>query len=414
MSLTDTAIKAIKPTGKAQKITDGKGLFLYVTPQGGKSWRMAYRFGGKQKTLCLGAYPAVSLKQARDKRDAAKSWLADGIDPSIAKKEAKVAVAAAAAVARQSNTFARVALQWLEVHQTKVSEKRAKNIRRRLEMYLFPAFGGKAIEDLEPQDILKAVQPAVAQGKIETASILCGIAGQVCRYARLMHMVKYNVADGLTEALPKKPERHFAAITDPAEVGHLLCDIDNYHGNLSVSYALKIMPYVFVRNTELRGAQWTEIDFDKALWTIPAARMKMKRPHVVPLARQALELFMELYEFTGDGVYCFPSTHSRTAVISDMGLLNALRRMGYARGTMTVHGFRSMASTLLNEQGFRADVIEMQLAHVEQNAVRAAYNHAEYLEERGNMMQRWADYLDGLRQAAKTGGNVMLLGVDMW
>ena len=402
MSLTDTSIRAIKPTGKAQKITDGKGLYLYVTPQGGKSWRMAYRFGGKQKTLCLGAYPAVSLKQARDKRDAAKSQLADGIDPSIAKKEAKAAAAAVAA--RQSNTFARVALQWLEAHQTKVSERRAKSTLRRLEMYLFPAFGDKAIEDLEPQDILKAVQPAVTMRKIDTARTLCGIASQVCRYARLMHMVKYNVADGLTAALPRKPENHYATIIDPVEIGHLLCNIHDYRGYFPVSYALKIMPYVFVRSTELRGAQCAEIDFNKALWTIPAVRMKMKRPHIVPLARQTLELFSELHEITGDGVYCFPSTHSRTTVVSDMGLLNALRRMGYARGTMTIHGFRSMASTLLNEQGFRADVIEIQLAHIEQNFVRAAYNHAEYIEERRNMMQRWADYLDGLREAVKTGG----------
>lgn len=398
MSLTDANIRAAKPREKPYKLTDGGGLVLYVTTTGAKSWRLQYRFGGKQKNLTFGLYPAVSLQQARKKRDAAKSQLADGIDPAAVKQEAK---AAAVAEARKvQNTFQHVALQWYATHKTKLCEKKAKTTLRRMEMYLFPSLGAMPIDELEPQDVMSAVQPAVAKGAIETASILCGITSQICRYARLMGLVKYNVADGLTAALPKKQTEHFATITDPVEVGHLLRAIYEYPGEPSMRYALQIMPYVFLRNTELRAAPWTEIDLNNATWTIPAARMKAKRVHVVPLARQVVELFRELHEFTGDSPYCFPSTYSRTAVVSDVGLLNALRRMGYAKGQMTIHGFRAMASTLLNEQGYRPDIIEAQLAHGERNSIRAAYNHAEYMDERRAMMQEWADYLDSLRAAA--------------
>jgi len=271
----------------------------------------------------------------------------------------------------------------------------------RLENMLFPHIGNVSFVALEPGNILQAVRPAEERGAIETAHKLVNLAGQVCRYARLVGYAKYDVAAGLTEALPKVQTKHMAAITDPTKIGHLLRAIDEYQGDASISYAMRILPYVFLRSQEIRGAEWTEISFDTAEWTVPAGRMKMRQPHVVPLAQQMVSLFATLREHSGAGRLVFPSPFSASRCISDMGLLNALRRMGYVKGEMTIHGFRGMASTLLNEQGYRADVIETQLAHGERNAVRKAYNHAQYLPERRAMMQEWADYLDSLRQSAE-------------
>jgi integrase len=279
------------------------------------------------------------------------------------------------------------------------SEGHRKKILSRLENQLFPTLGGKPFASIEPGDILAAVNKAEERGAIETAHRLTQLAGQVCRYARLCGYVKYDVAAGLVEALQPVQTKHHAALTDPKEIGHLLQAIGSYHGDISITYALRIMPYVFVRSGEIRGAEWQEIDLDAAEWVIPAGRMKMKRPHVVPLARQVKKLLKALHEHSGERDLVFPSPFSATRCISDVGLLNALRRMGYSKDEMTVHGFRSMASTLLNEQGYRPDVIEAQLAHGDQDAIRSAYNRASYLNERRRMMQAWADYLDGLREA---------------
>jgi len=234
---------------------------------------------------------------------------------------------------------------------------------------------------------------------IETAHRLAQLAGQVCRYARLVGYAKYDVASGLVEALPPVQTEHYPAIIDPKEIGALLRAIDDYPGDVSTRYALRIMPYVFVRSGELRAATWKEFDLAGAEWVIPARRMKMKRPHNVPLARQVLALLAELREYSGGWDLLFPSPFSATRCISDMALLNALRRMGYGKEQMCVHGFRTTASTILNEQGYRPDVIEAQLSHGEKNAIRGAYNRAEYMPERRSMMQEWADYLDGLREA---------------
>lgn len=395
MKLSDTSIRNIKPTAKVQKLSDGGGLFLFVSPTGGKLWRMAYRFDGKQKTLSFGAYPAVSLKDARSRRDAAKVLLAADIDPAEEKKREK---ASAEAVAReQASTFENVAREWFEKKTAHLTDEYRKQILSRIEKQIFPHIGGKLFAQLEPADILSAVSHAEKRGAIETAHKLVNLAGQVCRYARLVGYAKYDVAAGLTEALPSVQTKHLAAITDPVKIGHLLRDIDGYQGEISIIYAMRILPYVFVRSSELRGAAWEEINLGVAEWIIPAGRMKMRKPHIVPLARQVVELLTSLREHSGDGKLVFPSPFSATRCISDMGLLNALRRMGYAKGEMTIHGFRGMASTLLNEQGYRADVIEAQLAHGERNAIRAAYNHASYMEERRTMMQEWADYLDNLR-----------------
>ena len=393
--LTDTAVKMAKPKERPYKLTDGGGLYVFVTPSGGKLWRLKYRFDKKEKLLSLGAYPAISLKDARTRAMAATELLARGMDPSAERKAAKAKAVAA------SQTFEKVARDWYAKQIGKWTPRHAGNVLRRLEVHAFPELGARPIADLGAPDFLAVLHKIEKTGHLETARRVAQLCGQVTRYARLAGIVAADAASGLTEALTARQAQHFATITEPEKIGCLLRDIDGYQGEPSTCYALRILPYVFVRSSELRGATWDEVDLDKAEWSIPAERMKMRRPHVVPLARQVVELFASMRQLTGGGRLVFPGLASATRPLSDIGLLNALRRMGYARGEMTVHGFRSMASTLLNEQGFNRDWIERQLAHCEKNAVRAAYNHAEYLPERRRMMQAWADYLDGLRSGAK-------------
>ena len=395
MKLTDTALRALKPTGKVQKLSDGGGLYLHVTPTGSRLWRMAYRFTGKQKLLSFGAYPSVSLRDARKLREEAKEQLAKGIDPGAEKRQAKEAVLAQKREAR--DTFEFVAREWFAKYEPTLSNKHAQKLRRYLENTLFPVLGGKPITLLEPADFLQVVQPSERLGHHETAHKLMRLCGQVTRYARITGRIKYDVAAGLTEALAPVQTTHFAAVTVPDDIGLLLRDIDAYVGYTSVVYCLKILPYVFTRPSELRLAYWSEFDLKNGIWSIPASRMKMRREHVVPLAKQVLSIIEELHVYTGNGELLFPSTRALTTPISDAAPLAALRRMGYGKETMTLHGFRAMASTRLNELGFRADVIEAQLAHKEPDTVRLAYNRAEYMEERRALMQSWADYLDGLR-----------------
>lgn len=395
MKLTDTALRALKPTGKVQKLSDGGGLYLHVTPTGSRLWRMAYRFAGKQKLLSFGAYPAISLRDARKLREEAKEQLAKGIDPGAEKRQAKEAVLAQKREER--DTFEFVAREWFAKYEPTLSAQHAQKLRRYLENTLFPVLGGKPVTQLEPSDFLQVVQPSERLGHHETAHKLMRLCGQVTRYARITGRVKYDVAAGLTEALAPVQTTHFAAVTVPDDIGLLLQDIDAYVGYTSVVYCLKILPYVFTRPSELRLAHWSEFDLKNAIWSIPASRMKMRREHVVPLAKQVLTLLKELHVYTGNGELLFPSTRALTTPISDAAPLAALRRMGYGKDTMTLHGFRAMASTRLNELGFRADVIEAQLAHKEPDTVRLAYNRAEYMEERRSLMQSWADYLDGLR-----------------
>lgn len=395
MKLTDTALRALKPTGKVQKLSDGGGLYLHVTPTGSRLWRMAYRFTGKQKLLSFGAYPTVSLRDARKLREEAKEQLAKGIDPGAEKRQAKEAVLAQKREER--DTFEFVAREWFAKYEPTLSNKHAQKLRRYLENTLFPVLGGKPITLLEPADFLQVVQPSERLGHHETAHKLMRLCGQVTRYARITGRIKYDVAAGLTEALAPVQTTHFAAVTVPDDIGLLLRDIDAYVGYTSVVYCLKILPYVFTRPSELRLAHWSEFDLKNGIWSIPASRMKMRREHVVPLAKQVLSIIKELHVYTGNGELLFPSTRALTTPISDAAPLAALRRMGYGKETMTLHGFRAMASTRLNELGFRADVIEAQLAHKEPDTVRLAYNRAEYMEERRALMQSWADYLDGLR-----------------
>ena len=402
MPLTDIAIKALKPKDKPYKESDSGGLYLEVAPSGGKWWRLKYRFGGKEKRISLGTYPTISLKDARERRDEAKKLLANSTDPGEKRKEDK---AAAAAIAQeQALTFEVVAREWFDTMGPAHRENNQKKILWLLGL-LNTHIGSKPISQLKAADILAAIRPVEAAGHISTAHTLAQKAGQVCRFARRCGYTEFNPADRLSEALKPLQTKHYATITDPKGIGRLLRAIDEYDGGIGVSYALKILPYVFLRNSELRGAEWREIDFDKAVWTVPASRkdkdntgMKMRVPHVVPLSRQVVELFRKLHVFTGNGGICFPSPQSKSQCISDVGLLNALRRMGYSKDEMTIHGFRAMFSTLFNEQGFDPNHIEKQLAHKEKDKIRDAYNHASYMEQRRVLMQAWADYLDSLRE----------------
>lgn len=397
--LTDARLRTLKPTERTQKLADGGGLYIELTPQGSKLWRLAYRFDGKQKKLALGKYPETSLADARNLREQAKALLAKGIDPSTEKKRVKVEVEKAALA--DAMTFERVASEWLEKRGADKTERYRKELRQRLENHILPHIPAMPFSELEAQDFLAPLRIVEARGSLEMAHRLAQIIKQVARFAKVSGYSRHNEAADIGEALQKRgAPKHMAAIVDPRELGGLLRAVASYNGDISTRYALRLMPYVFVRSSELRGAKWAEFDLEKRQWVIPAERMKMRIPHIVPLSSQVMRLLGELHEWTGNGALLFPGLASKTRPITDMALLNALRRMGYARGVMTIHGFRATASTLLNEQGYRREVIEAQLAHKERDKVREAYNHASYLPEREKMLQEWADYLDELKTRA--------------
>lgn len=392
MSLTDAYIRNLKCPHKAKKHFDGGGLFLFHSPSGKKLWRMAYRFGEKPKTLSFGEYPVLSLKDARDRREETKKMLANGIDPGEKKKAVK-----AEQLSEIHDTFRNVALEWYETRTTDFTEKHRGTVMYRLEKYIFPIIGDEHIARMEAPDILAVVRPLEQKGQNETARRVLQIIGQVYRYAVITGRAKRNPATDLHGALKPRKTVHRAAITEPAKVGQLLHNCDNYDGYFPIICALRLAPLLFVRPTELRAAEWSEFNLEGQEWRIPAERMKMKQVHIVPLATQAVKILEELREYSGSGKYLFPSIRTDTRPLSDATVLNALRRMGYAKDEMCTHGFRSIASTLLNELGYNRDWIERQLAHGERNDVRAAYNYAEYLPERRKMMQEWADYLCSLR-----------------
>ena len=395
MPLFDTTLRNTRAGEKPQKLSDGGGLYLLVKTTGKKFWHMAYRFEGKQKLLSFGQYPEVSLSDAREARQKARELLAKGIDPGQVKKEAKQAKKAEEQIA--CSTFQKVATEWFQKYELKLSEKHAAKLRRYLETKIFPLIGHKPVADLTPQDFLTVVSEAERLGHNETAHKIMHLCSQVMRYARITGLVQYDTAGGLTAALTSVQRTHYAAITEPKEIGILLRDIDAYEGYTPVYYFLKILPYVFTRPSELRLARWEEFDFDKAMWKIPSTRMKMRREHTVPLSRQVIRLLNELKQYTGGGDLLFPSPRANSAPITDAAPMAALRRMGYSKEKMTLHGFRAMASTRLNEMNFRPDTIEAQLAHKCADEVRLAYNRADYMAERKDLIQKWADYLDELR-----------------
>jgi integrase len=392
MPLSDVAIKNAKPQNKSLKLFDGGGLFLLVTPNGGKWWRLKYRVEGKEKLLSLGVYPAVGLKEARRRRDEAKEQLALGIDPSQNRKAVK-----AAQLAEILNSYEIVAREWFSKYSVGWSNSNKVKVLARQENYIFPFIGGKPVNQITAPELLEALRHIENRGSIETAHRALQDCSRVFRYAIATARAERDTAADLKGALPPAQSSSLATITEPKAVGALLRAIDGYEGSITVAYALRLAPLVFVRPGELRQAEWAEFDLEAAEWRIAAERMKMRQVHIVPLSHQAVEILRELYTFTGRGRFLFPSPRTNDRPLSDVALLAALRRMGYGKGDMTVHGFRAMASTLLNEQGYNRDWIERQLAHGERNSIRAAYNYAEYLAERRKMMQEWADYLDTLK-----------------
>lgn len=393
-TLTETRIRAAKPAEKPYKVFDERGLFMLVTPSGGRLWRLRYRHGGVEKLLAIGAYPDVSLKRAREKRDDARKLLADGIDPSAKRRAEKE---------QQVNTFEAVAREWLVLQEKSLDESTLTRERSRLQNFVFPHLGNRPIAQITPPELLAVLRRIESRGTNDTAHRTRSICSRVFRYAVATGRAERDCTVDLRGALPAVTVGHFAAITQPAKIGELLRAIDGYVGQPATHAALKVAPYVFVRPGELRQAQWQEFDLSAAEWRIPGDRMKAGEPHLVPLSTQAIEILKWLQSITAHGNYLFPSLRTPTRPISDNTLNAALRRLGYSGEEMTGHGFRSMASTCLNELGWHPDLIELQLAHAERNKVRAAYNRAQRLDERRKMMQAWGDYLDGLR----AGNNVV-------
>ena len=390
--LSKLLIDKTKSQAKNVRLSDGRGMYLEITPNGGKWWRFKYRIDGKEKRISLGVYPDVGLAEARDKREQARKLLAAGIDPAEHRKAEKVAV-----IENPENTFQAVAGEWFDMFSKPWAKGHADKIIRRLEINIFPWLGARPIEAITAAELLSALRRIEGRGANETAHRAMQVCGRVFRYAVATGRAERDPSRDLSGALAPVKEKHLASITDPQEVGALLRAIDAYKGEWITRCALRLAPLVFVRPGELRHARWSEIDFDKAEWRIPAARMKMRVQHIVPLSTQAIAVLRDLEQLTGKFDYAFPGTRSRERPMSDNTVTAALRRMGYSGDDMTGHGFRSMASTLLNEQGWNRDAIERQLAHGERDAVRAAYNYAQHLPERREMMQAWADFLDQLK-----------------
>lgn len=395
MVLSDVGIRKAQPQDKQYKMTDGQGLYLLVTAKGGKYWRFDYRYDGKRKTLAIGTYPDVSLKLARDKRSDARKLLAEGIDPNEFKKSLK-----RARMEASENSFEHVAREWLHKFSAKWSDEHTQRLTRRFEKDVFPYIGKKPVSQIDAPELLRVIRRIESRGALDTAHRALQNCGQVFRYAVATGRATQDPSGALSGALPPVRKKHHASITDTKKIGGLLRAIDGYEGQFVTRCALQFIPYSFVRPKELRHAEWIEIDFDEAEWRIPAEKMKMRDTHIVPLSTQAMAILNELKPLTGTGKYIFPSLRSSDRPMSENTINAALRRMGFGKDEMTGHGFRSMASTLLNEQGWKRDAIERQLAHSERDDVRAAYNYAEYLPERRKMMQAWADYLDGLKAGA--------------
>ena len=386
---------------KPYKLADGGGLFLLVNPNGGKWWRLKYRFHGREKLLSLGTYPEVPLASrrvqdaivpgARDRRDEARRLLAQGIDPGEHRKLVK-----AAATETTGDTFQVVALEWWAKFAPSWTEGHGERIKRRLEVDVFPWIGARVVKEINAPELLSVIRRIEKRGALETAHRALHNAGQVFRYAIATGRADRDPSGDLRGALPPVKEKHHASLTDPQAVGELLRAIKAYKGSFITSCALRLAPLTFVRPGELRHAEWSEIDLEAAEWRIPAGKMKARVQHIVPLSEQALTVLREIHPLTGGGRYVFPGVRSAKRPMSENTVVAALRRMGYEKSQMTGHGFRSLASTLLNEMGWNRDAIERQLAHGERDPVRAAYNYAEHLPERRRMMQAWADHLDRL------------------
>jgi integrase len=395
MPLTDAACRQAKVKEKPYKLTDGGGLYLLVKPTG-KYWRWDYRYLDKRKTMAFGVYPETSLAKAREQCRRAREVLRAGTDPVEAKRAEKRQATLAA-----FHSFEVVATEWFAKHMVGRSESHKERIWNRLEADIFPWLGKRSVNEIEAPEILECLRRIEARGAIETAGRVRWSCSKVFRYAIAAGLARNDPAELLKGALARPTTTPFPTITDPVEVGALLRALDGLQASLVVRCAARLAPILFVRPGELRHAEWTEIDFDKAEWRIPAEKMKSRATHVVPLPRQAISILRELKPLTGGGKYVFPGERTRERPMSENTINAALRRLGYAKDEFTGHSFRKIASTLLNESHlWHRDAIERQLAHGERDEVRAAYNYAEYLPERKKMMQWWADYLDQLKAGA--------------
>lgn len=393
--LTDTAVRNLKPAAKPYKKSDGGGLHLLVTPKGSKLWRMAYRFQGKQKLLSFGKYPIISLSKARSERDAAKALLADGIDPSSIRKAEREKREEPRTVEETWKTLCQE--WWQKRRREEASPTTLKKLTWLLEK-TYPALGEKDPREITAPELLAVLRTVEAGGTFETAKRLRSTCGQVFRYGIATGRADRDVAADLRGALTSPKPKHHPAILDPKGIGALIRAIRDFEGDPTTRTGLLLAAYTFLRSGEIRSAKWSDIDWEAARLTIPAERMKMHRPHIVPLSSQVRTLLREIRPITGDSELMLPSLRSKGRPMSENTMNAALRRMGYSKTEMVTHGFRTIASTTLNENGFHWDWIERQLAHVEGNKVRAAYNAAEYLKERTKMMQWYADYLDGLAE----------------
>lgn len=397
MALTAPKVKKAKPRETAYKLADKEGLYLLVHPNGSKYWRLKYRLAGKEKVLALGVYPDVSLAEAREDATEAKKKIRRGVDPVQARKAEKRAEAEAAAT-----TFRAIATKWYEKQAPSWVEGHSKRVWRALERDLFPSLGERPISQITAPELLSCLEKIEERKAIETAHKTKQYASQVFRFAISGGLADYDPAASLNRSLAKPPPpKHFASVTDPAKIGPLLLKADSYSGTPQVQAALRLAPYVFVRPGELRKAEWSEIDLEAAEWRIPAEKMKMRQDHIVPLSKQAVAILKELQPVTGGGRYVFPGGRTPNKPLSDNAVLSALRRLGISKDQLCGHGFRAMARTILDEQlGFRVDLIEHQLAHAVKDANGRAYNRTKFLPQRREMMQQWADYLDGLKAQA--------------
>lgn len=397
MPLTDTRIRTAKAGENPYKLFDGHGLHLIVNPNSSKWWRLKYRYRGKENLLSLGTYPEVSLARAREKCLDARTLLADGVDPSANRKARQSAQIDSAA-----NSFEVIAREWFDKHSPNWAASHSDKIIKRLERDIFPWLGSRPVSEVTAPELLNALRRIEARGALETAHRALQNCSQLLRYAVATGRAGRDPCGDLRGALPPVKGKHHSSITDPKEVGALLRAIDAYKGALITKCALKFAPLVFVRPGEMRKAEWTEIDFDRAEWNIPGSKMKTGEPHLVPLSRQALSVLREIHAVTGGGLYVFPGAHTRKRPMSDNAILAALRRMGYATDEMSGHGFRAMARTILDEVlHVRPDYIEHQLAHAVRDPNGRAYNRTAHLAERREMMQLWADYLDQLKAGAE-------------
>ncbi|WP_136525391.1 tyrosine-type recombinase/integrase [Geomonas ferrireducens] len=394
--LSDLQVSRAKTQGKQVTLFDGGGLFIVLTPAGGKLWRFKYRFGGKDKLLSLGSYPEISLAEARSKWAVFRKLLAEGIDPAEAKKAEQAGKAAAA-----GSTFETVARDWHRRFKSQWSAGHAEQIMRRLEQDVFPWLGTRPIGEIKAPELLTVLRRIEARS-LETAFRVKTACGQVFRYAVAEGRAERDPVADLRGALPPVKNKNFAAPTDPKKVAPLLRAIDGFEGSFVVKCAMQLAPLLFVRPGELRHAEWSEIDLEAAEWNIPAAKMKMGVPHLVPLPRQAIEILKSLHPLTGHGKYVFPCSRSSQRCMSENSVNAGLRRLGFEKSEITGHGFRAMARTILDEVlQVRPELIEHQLAHQVRDPLGRAYNRTSHLAERRKMMQTWADYLDGLKSGAK-------------